>query len=374
MPVFTLTVEVTDDSGLPLSDTALITINLNNVNEPPVLTVPGAQITRTNIPVTITGISVADQDDFGSPLLVSVSTIHGFITLATTAGLSFSTGDGTSDTTMTFTGTEAAINAALGSIIYQGVLGYSGPDTISITVNDQGFTGSGGPNVVSETIAVTIKKAKGIFVAEDPCHPGRQALFIFGTAKADRIKVIPAAGNNFTVKINNINKGTFGPITGRILVFGGAGNDRITINGTITHDTFLDGGSGNDIIKGGKGDDVILGGTGNDILTGGDGRDFIIGGVGADKLVGYKGTSSVGAVNDDDILIAGRTALDKNMDELCEVMHEWTANDPFAVRVANLDAMLNSLTVFKDTVDNQIAGGPGTDWIFTQKKANGSWR
>ena len=40
----------------------------------------------------------------------------GTITLTTITGLTFSTGDGTNDTKMVFTGTKAAINAALATL------------------------------------------------------------------------------------------------------------------------------------------------------------------------------------------------------------------------------------------------------------------
>jgi Ca2+-binding RTX toxin-like protein len=56
------------------------------------------------------------------------------------------------------------------------------------------------------------------------------------------------------------------------LVFGGAGNDTLTLGGG--NDTAF-GGSGNDQLFGGLGDDFLDGGLGNDVINGGGGLDII---------------------------------------------------------------------------------------------------
>src|SRR5206468_7344045 len=72
-------------------------------------------------------------------------------------GLSFSAGDGTADATMTFSGTVAAINAALNGLSYTGSANFNGADALSITTNDNGNTGSGG--ALSDADSVTINVA-----------------------------------------------------------------------------------------------------------------------------------------------------------------------------------------------------------------------
>ena len=78
------------------------------------------------------------------------------MTLAQTTGLTFTVGDGTSDAAMTFTGTVANVNAALARVDYLGNANYSGVDTLSISVDDQGNTGSGGAKTDSKSIAITV--------------------------------------------------------------------------------------------------------------------------------------------------------------------------------------------------------------------------
>lgn len=64
-PSFALTVQVTDNGAVPLSASATITINLTNVDEPPLITLPagGLTYTRGNPPVIPgTGATISDPD------------------------------------------------------------------------------------------------------------------------------------------------------------------------------------------------------------------------------------------------------------------------------------------------------------------------
>ena len=86
---------------------------------------------------------------------------------------------------------------------------------------------------------------------------------------------------------------------GRVNVLGQGGDDRITIDSTMTAPAFVDGGSGNDSILGGSGNDTLVGGSGRDTLRGGAGddrldgsddntRDVLQGQTGADTFVQHK--------------------------------------------------------------------------------------
>jgi Ca2+-binding RTX toxin-like protein len=77
-------------------------------------------------------------------------------------------------------------------------------------------------------------------------------------------------------------------------VYGGDGNDLIT---TLDEDpTFGDalyGDAGNDTIIGANTDDTLFGGTGNDVLSGGGNTDTLFGGDGDDTLAGGAGADSL---------------------------------------------------------------------------------
>ena len=127
-----------------------IAITVAAVNDAPVLTVPGAQSVDEDTLLSITGISVADVDAASGAVKITMSVASGRLTLAQTTGLTFTVGDGTSDAAMTFTGTVANVNAALARVDYLGNANFSGADTLSISVDDQGNTGSGGAKTHSE--------------------------------------------------------------------------------------------------------------------------------------------------------------------------------------------------------------------------------
>ena len=70
--------------------------------------------------------------------------------------LVFSTGDGTDDATMTFTGTIDDINTVLEGLTYTPDNGFNGVDTLTITTDDQGNTGSGGAQSDVDTVTITV--------------------------------------------------------------------------------------------------------------------------------------------------------------------------------------------------------------------------
>ena len=101
---------------------------------------------------------------------VTLSASTGALTLGGIAGLSFTTGDGTSDARMQFTGTVAAVNTALDGLTFTPPANYNGAAGIGLVVDDQGNTGSGGALSDTQAIAVTINAvndAPSISVADD---------------------------------------------------------------------------------------------------------------------------------------------------------------------------------------------------------------
>ncbi|HKR14898.1 MAG TPA: Calx-beta domain-containing protein, partial [Pyrinomonadaceae bacterium] len=145
------------------------TITVGAVNDPPVNSVPGAQGTNQNTPLTFSSgngnqISVADHDAGTNVIQVTLTAANGTITLNGTSGLSFSfsdgngagAGDGTADPTMTFRGTLTAINTALNGMTFMPTMGFSGAASLTITSNDLGNTGSGGPQTDTDVVNIQV--------------------------------------------------------------------------------------------------------------------------------------------------------------------------------------------------------------------------
>lgn len=90
-------------------------------------------------------------------LKVTLTAANGTLTLANTNGLTFSGGDGIADATLTFSGQQSAINAALDGLRFSPTPGYAGTASISIVSDDQGQSGSGGARSDSDAVAINVQ-------------------------------------------------------------------------------------------------------------------------------------------------------------------------------------------------------------------------
>ncbi|MGV8803354.1 MAG: cadherin-like domain-containing protein, partial [Polaromonas sp.] len=145
--------------------TKTFNINISGTNDAPVLSAPATlTVAEDSSNTAISGVSVADSDDFGAVEKVTLdlgSSAKGTITLGSITGLTFSTGDGTTDTKMVFTGTKANINAALATLKFTptantNTVGAGNEQSLLITIDDQGSTGVGGAKTDSKTVQITI--------------------------------------------------------------------------------------------------------------------------------------------------------------------------------------------------------------------------
>ncbi|OAI51696.1 hypothetical protein AYO47_06920 [Planctomyces sp. SCGC AG-212-M04] len=137
---------------------------LLSANVAPVNVIPGGQSTMANVPVQLTAlgnnrVSVSDSDTGASPLKVTLGATHGVVSLLNpdpASGLRYSAGDGTSDLTMTFTGTLAEINRALQWVVFTPDAGYVGhAASVTITSDDQNLE-SGDPGSDSDVIPIDV--------------------------------------------------------------------------------------------------------------------------------------------------------------------------------------------------------------------------
>ncbi|HEY5838171.1 MAG TPA: cadherin-like domain-containing protein, partial [Pyrinomonadaceae bacterium] len=174
----TITVTVTATNGGTAQDTFELTIT--PVNDGPVNTVPGPQVTSLNIPLVFSSangnqVSVADLDAGTNAIQVTLNATNGTLTLSGTTGLSFSfsdsngigTGDGTADETMTFRGPITNINDALNGTSFEPTPGFSGDVTVQIISNDLGFTGAGDVLTDVDSISATVAPTVSVVSVQD---------------------------------------------------------------------------------------------------------------------------------------------------------------------------------------------------------------
>ncbi|NEZ66600.1 tandem-95 repeat protein [Leptolyngbyaceae cyanobacterium CCMR0082] len=143
-----------------------IALTITPVNDAPVITLPTVDPVEAGTDLTIPTIVVSDVDAGVAQLEATVSVTNGVLTLGQTDGLTFVTGNGLENSVLVFTGTLAAINSALGSLVYRSDIDFSGIETITVVVDDQGNSGEGDAQSDTATIDVTVTPPSGILLVE----------------------------------------------------------------------------------------------------------------------------------------------------------------------------------------------------------------
>jgi hypothetical protein len=147
-----------------------------NANDAPVNTVPGTRELEANVPAAITGLAVVD--DSGSGIITTTLSVqYGILTVAAIGGAAVA-GSGTD--TVTLTGTLVQVNAALAgnNVVYSGPRDFFGADTLTMTTNDNGHTGSGGAKTDTDRIPINLNTYLHGTVGDDSYHalPGNEMI------------------------------------------------------------------------------------------------------------------------------------------------------------------------------------------------------
>ena len=336
---YTVTLTVTDDTGLSSSDT--ITVTVLNVAPPAYIAGLGSAVRGEPTPYTFS------TNDPGS------------IDQASNFTYAITWGDGTSET---------VVGLGQGVTVYH-VYPATGSYTMSVTATDKD-AGTGPATTKDVTVVAAATSGSNVVVG--------------GTTGDDQITITQVSGG-VSVVVNGQNLGTFdlgnpspagGNTSGGVIVYAQAGNDTVTLVGQdfgngyleFTRPAALYGGDGNDVLDGSQSVNMTfqVGGNGDDELRGGAGRDLLIGGAGADTLLGGAG---------EDILIGGTTDFDGDFTGLAYIANEWARTDiNQATRVQHLKGelaggyngtrYLTAATVHDDGTADRLYGGADSDWVF----------
>lgn len=161
----TLTVGINDGgntgNGGTQTDSTTVTLTVTAVNDAPVNSIPTAQSVDQDASLIFSSgngnqISIGDVDAGANSVEVTLSATNGVLTLAGTVGLSFTTGDGTADSSVVFSGSITDINTALATLTYSPTSGYNGAAVLTITTSDLGSSGSGGTQTDTDTVNITV--------------------------------------------------------------------------------------------------------------------------------------------------------------------------------------------------------------------------
>ena len=141
-------------SGGALTANATVNITVDAVNDAPAVTAPSAQVAGSQAVVfsTARGTQIRVSDLEGGTVQVTLTANSGAVTLASTNGLTFVTGDGQADAIVVFNGSVADVNAALDGLQFQ-TTGESA--RLQIDVSDLGNSGAGGVRTASTDVSIT---------------------------------------------------------------------------------------------------------------------------------------------------------------------------------------------------------------------------
>ncbi len=178
----TTSFEMTVSDGNTTLPAFSFSINGQPINDAPVVSAPGSALNATEqigLAIHGTGFSVSDLDEAGAGALATLSVGEGTISVVVgNSGVSVDSGDGTS--TVTLSGSIAQLNTLLtgtstGTITYLNNSDTpSSNTTLTVTVNDQGNTGSdpgltgdGNSEEGSNSITINIASVNDAPVAND---------------------------------------------------------------------------------------------------------------------------------------------------------------------------------------------------------------
>lgn len=300
-------------SGGALSDTDVLPIEVQPVNDAPVNQLPGSMTVKEDGSLSLSGVSVKDVDAGSAPVSMVLRVEHGVLTLMGATGAVMVQGAGTSE--ITLVGSLADLNQLLASNLhYEPAKDFWGEDTLTVTTSDQGNTGAGGPLSDTDQVTITVTPEPdmpGLTVDQHAFHALQGAVIPLGI----NASVVNPATGELSIRISGLNgaqvQDEHGQSVGHAdgngdwlipadhsvpLYFSGFGDgdhvlgisaessvggstvstplETITVHGQSGHE--LVGSDQGDWLFGSSGDDRLLGGHGNDILTGGVGSDLFV--------------------------------------------------------------------------------------------------
>ncbi|HXY32884.1 MAG TPA: S53 family peptidase, partial [Planctomycetaceae bacterium] len=217
------------DPGDTLSSSAAVAIT---VNAPPAVTAPAAASVNENGSYTFAGtISLTDSAAGSAPDSLTLSVSHGTLTLPTTTGLTFTTGSNGA-ASFTVTGTVANLNAALSRLTYAPATGYSGSDSLAISVSDPGDRLS-----ASASVALTVNSPPAI-TAPASASVTLGSTLVFSTANKNAITISDVnAGSSAEPLTITVTDGTvsLGSTTGITFTSGSNNSASMSITGTLAN-------------------------------------------------------------------------------------------------------------------------------------------
>ncbi|MEO8629235.1 MAG: SBBP repeat-containing protein, partial [Betaproteobacteria bacterium] len=236
----TVTVSVND--GIQASTAVNRQVTVAAVDDAPVNTVPTAQSTPEDTPLVFSSgagnvISISDVDADLAPVQVSLTVTNGNLTLMQTTGLTFVTGNGSANATMTFTGTVTSINLALNGLQFGPAANFNGTASLQLVTSDQGNTGSGGPLSTTSSVTITVNGVndRPINNVPGPQSSAQNGTLIFSAANGNAITVSDVDAGSTPLQVTlTANHGIVTVMAiGSLAMISGSGTATVTLSGNL---------------------------------------------------------------------------------------------------------------------------------------------
>ncbi len=221
------------DSGDSLSASDSVGLSITAAS-PPTITAPAAGSLNENGSLAFStangnAISVADSSAGSSSDSLTLSVTHGTLTLASTSGLTITAGANGS-ASVTVSGTVTNLDAALNGLTYKPTAGYSGSDSLSVSVTDPGDGLSASDSValtVNATLAPTITAPATASVAENGSLVFSKSITVTDASAGTATQQLTLTATHGTLKL--------GTTSGIKIVSGSNRSASMTISGTLTN-------------------------------------------------------------------------------------------------------------------------------------------
>ena len=231
-----LVVKITDP-GNSLSATSTVTLTVNAPTAP-TITAPASASLTENSSVTFSGssaISVADASAGSNADTVTLTVSDGTLTLGSTSGLSSYSGNGSDSVTLS--GTVAELNSALSGTVYKPNSGFTGSDSLKISISDPGDSLSASATVsltVTAASAPTITAPTSVSLSENQSVEFEGSISITDSAAGSGTEQLALSATHGTLRL--------GTTSGITITSGANRSASMTITGTLTRlNAALDG-------------------------------------------------------------------------------------------------------------------------------------
>lgn len=193
-----------------------------------------------------------------------------------------------------------------------------------------------------------------------PYPERRDPVIAMGTEGSDEIYITSGNNGSLVVTVNGEATEYSADVLPRLIIDGGKGDDRITVDEKVQTGLRLTGGEGDDYIIGGSGNDIIFDHHGANTINGGAGNDIIIA-HGADLKDGRGNTLEGGA--GDDYLEGGNGRDVMNGGEGYDVLYGLGGDDELHGGAGNdyLDGGEGNDTLYGEAGNDNLIGGKGDD-------------